>query len=49
MENIYLIHDNGGRPFKVVIKENDVSIYIKSSYNDTTDEIIYSIKPNLTI
>lgn len=45
MENTYLIHDNGGRPFKVVIKYSDVSIYKENSYNDTTDEIIYSIKP----
>ena len=49
MENTYLIHDNEGRPFKVVIKDNDLSIYKENGYNDATDEIIYSIKPIINL
>lgn len=41
MDYTYLILDNGGRPFKVVIKDNDISIYKENGYNEATDEIIY--------
>ena len=33
----YLIHDNGGRPFKVVIDEKSVDVY-KVKYTKTVDE-----------
>ena len=44
MTKTYLIHDNGGRPFKVVINDN-VSVYNENGYNEQTDEIIYSKEP----
>jgi hypothetical protein len=44
MNKTYLIHDNGGRPFKVVINEY-VSIYKYKGYNEKTDKEIYSQKP----
>ena len=36
---IYYTHDNGGRPFKVVIDEKDIcaDVYIYKSINDTDD------------
>lgn len=45
----YLIHDNGCRPFKVVINNKDISIFKENGYNNTTDEIIYSIKPIINL
>jgi len=36
----YLIHDNGGRPFKVLINKNSIEIYTESSdYEDLILEI----------
>ena len=44
MVKTYLIHDNGGRPFKVLINEY-VSIYKYKGYNEKADKRIYSKKP----
>jgi len=48
MTKTYLIHDNGGRPFKVVINDN-VSVYNENGYNEQTDEIIYSKEPIINL
>src|SRR5581483_1463833 len=37
--NIYCVHDNGGRPFKVVINSNGITIY-KLDTKDDLDKII---------
>ncbi|XWV25752.1 hypothetical protein QJ857_gp1336 [Tupanvirus soda lake] len=37
----YLIHDNGGRPFKVVANKNNIRIY-KGQYDEDIDEDIYN-------
>lgn len=44
MVKTYLIHDNGGRPFKVVINQY-VSIYKYTGYNETTNKETYSQDP----
>ena len=49
MFKTYLIHDNGGRPFKIVIKDNNVSIFKKKNYDETTNDIIYSKKPIINL
>ncbi|XWV24520.1 mg989 protein [Tupanvirus deep ocean] len=36
----YLIHDNGGRPFKVIANKNNIRIY-KREYDEDSDEDIY--------
>lgn len=38
----YLIHDNGGRPFRVVIDGSKVHIYKKSKTDDIEDDTQYS-------
>ena len=39
----YLIHDNGGRPFQVVINNNIISVYKKFD-NNTYDELLLNEK-----
>lgn len=41
---IYLIHDNGGRPFKVVANKEGLFVYKKQSDNDDDDESLYNVK-----
>ena len=41
----YLIHDNGGRPFKVVIDGNDVTVFKKTGWDEETDDAIYGAEP----
>ena len=43
---IYMIHDNGGRPFKCVIDRNSISIY-KQKQRDSNNENTYEEKPSL--
>lgn len=44
----YFIHDNGGRPFKCVVIENNQKIQIyKQSDNNESDELVYEEKPAL--
>lgn len=46
----YLIHDNGGRPFKVVISDNSRSISIYYNYNDKRyGELLYVISNPIKI
>ena len=40
----YYTHDNGGRPFKVVIKDKKVYVYKYKNYDETTDTDLYSEK-----
>lgn len=45
---IYYTHDNGSRPFKVVFKENEVSIHKMTNYENnkyTYGELIKTYKP----
>jgi len=37
--NTYLTHDNGGRPFKVIINDNNVSVF-----NNETNELLFEKK-----
>lgn len=44
----YMIHDNGGRPFKcVILNEHTIHIYKQSNYNNESDEMVYEKKPVL--
>jgi hypothetical protein len=36
-QKIYLIHDNGGRPFKVIINGDEIAIYKKDKSNTNND------------
>ena len=40
----YYTHDNGGRPFKVVIKDKKVYVYKYKKYDKTTNTDLYSEK-----
>lgn len=40
----YLIHDNGDRPFKVVVENRRVKIYKSQTYRD--NEFIYKSTPS---
>ena len=41
----YYTHDNGGRPFKVVIDDKKVYIYKYKKYDADTNTFLYSEKP----
>ena len=41
----YYTHDNGGRPFKVVIDDKKVYVYKYKKYDGNTDSFLYSEKP----
>jgi len=44
----YLIHDNGGRPFKVIINDKNVKIYRYSEYSEELQKTIYDPKELLS-
>ena len=41
----YYTHDNGGRPFKVVVEDKKVYVYKYKKYDETTNSFLYSEKP----
>lgn len=41
----YLIHDNGSRPFKVIIINDKVNIYKEKSENEYDDKVFKTYKP----
>ena len=41
----YYTHDNGGRPFKVVIDDKKVYVYKYKKYDEHTNTFLYSEKP----
>lgn len=43
----YRTHDNGGRPFKVII-DNNVKVY-KDSFDDAHDDVVYEKHPFLSV
>ena len=47
MIKIYLTHDNGGRPFKVVVNKNNLSVYKRNNrFNDNSYSKKYIINLN---
>lgn len=45
----YLIHDNGGRPFKCIIEDkHTIHIYKQSGYDEKLEEVLYEKTPVLT-
>ena len=40
----YYTHDNGGRPFKVVVEDKKVYVYKYKKYDETTNSFLYSEK-----
>jgi hypothetical protein len=45
--NVYYTHDNGARPFKVVINKKDISVYREYEIDYDKDEYGYEDKPIL--
>lgn len=40
-DTIYMIHDNGGRPFKVVVNKKSITVY---TYQNDDNKFVYDIK-----
>ena len=40
----YDVHDNGGRPYRVVSHDSHVSIYKNTNWDDTFDELVKKVK-----
>ena len=40
----YYTHDNGGRPFKVVVDNKKIYVYKHKKYDEDTDTTLYSEK-----
>ena len=50
-QDTYLIHDNGGRPLRIVIDENNVSVHInlekkEDNYRSYNEQPFYNFKAN---